>query len=507
MGSFKQTAAIALQFPALYSENMAIKIMPLGDSNTRGKSWDTAGYRDDLWNRLKANGFDVDFVGSQQDGSSLIDRDHEGHGGWRIDQIAGSLSSWLGRYTPNVVLLMVGTNDVLQDYQLGSATDRLSKLIDQVANQAPSAHVLVASISPITKTSSDRQQGIEFNSRIPGIVSAKASQGKRVRFVDVYSQLSSSDLSYDQVHPTAGGYSKIANAWYRALTGLPIWSNNPSPSPAPALSSTIRLEAERMSLTNFQVESNQSAASGGKFIGLFPSRSTTGSASAIFNGKAGTYDVVVSYFDEADGKSQLALSIGNTRTAWTLDKPLGGNAVSAGTRTSRTIAKGLTLQPGTAINLTGTANGDEWARVDYIDFIPTSSRTTRTAALSTTQSTASLGSPVTIRGTAADDVLMGNALDNRIRGWSGDDLLTGGIGRDRFMIAPGEGTDTIVDFKVGQDFVKLMGGLTLDQVAIVQGTGIQASDTLISLKTSGEVLAILSGISANTLTLGGAVLG
>ena len=60
-----------------------VLIMPLGDSITRGE--DLVGYRRELYVDLKNAGYDVDFVGSLQDGSSTgytFDYDHEGHGGW-----------------------------------------------------------------------------------------------------------------------------------------------------------------------------------------------------------------------------------------------------------------------------------------------------------------------------------------------------------------------------------------------------------------------------------------
>ncbi|AFY65136.1 Calx-beta domain-containing protein [Geitlerinema sp. PCC 7407] len=193
------------------------RIMPLGDSNTRGKEWDTAGYRDNLWSFLTAGDrFDVDFVGSQTDGPSTFDRDHEGHGGWRIDQISSSVNGWLDTYKPDTILLMIGTNDVLQDYQLSTAPDRLSQLIDKVTQRLPSANLLVASIPPINRTG-DPAQVEAFNATIPGMVSQKAAQGANVTFVDMFSQIQYSDLSFDNLHLSTSGYTKMAEVWRDAL--------------------------------------------------------------------------------------------------------------------------------------------------------------------------------------------------------------------------------------------------------------------------------------------------
>ena len=54
------------------------------------------GYRINLWQRLAAGGYTVDFVGSGFNGpASLGDHDHEGHSGWRIDQLDANIVGWL----------------------------------------------------------------------------------------------------------------------------------------------------------------------------------------------------------------------------------------------------------------------------------------------------------------------------------------------------------------------------------------------------------------------------
>lgn len=68
----------------------------------------------------------------------------------------------------------------------------------------------------------------------------------------------------------------------------------------------IRIEAEQMNLDNYLIESSN-AASDGELISLLDASGTTGSASTEFSGPSGTYDIVVGYYDEADGQGQLEL--------------------------------------------------------------------------------------------------------------------------------------------------------------------------------------------------------
>ncbi len=67
--------------------NGGVRVMPLGDSITDGFNVQ-GGYRIGLWQRLANAGVATDFVGSGANGpASLGDHDHEGHSGWRIDDL------------------------------------------------------------------------------------------------------------------------------------------------------------------------------------------------------------------------------------------------------------------------------------------------------------------------------------------------------------------------------------------------------------------------------------
>ena len=107
-----------------------LRLMPIGDSITSGFQSTTAnGYRGPLRAALVAQVATVDFVGSIQDGK-MADADHEGHSGYRIDQIAPLLNGALNTYRPNIITLHIGTNDMNQGYQLAGAPARLAVLIE-----------------------------------------------------------------------------------------------------------------------------------------------------------------------------------------------------------------------------------------------------------------------------------------------------------------------------------------------------------------------------------------
>ena len=202
------------------SSKEPLKIMPLGDSNTEGwGSWDLGAYRDDLWQLFDNGNYNIDFVGPHATGPDGFDRDHAGFSGWKIGEISSAVNGWLDDSQPDVVLLTIGTNDILRDDNIEEAPSRLNDLIDQITSHSPDTQVIVSSIPPITRTEEQQQQVIEFNSYIPGIVDSKVEQGKNVYFVDTYSDLTFDDLE-DGVHPTQEGYNKVANSWYDGIIDI-----------------------------------------------------------------------------------------------------------------------------------------------------------------------------------------------------------------------------------------------------------------------------------------------
>jgi len=105
-----------------------------------------------------------------------------------------------------------------------------------------------------------------------------------------------------------------------------------------------------------------------------------------------------------------------------------------------------------------------------------------------------------LNGLAGNDLLNGGAGNDRLVGGTGNDTLTGGSGVDTFTLAAGSGTDTITDFIDNSDRIGRAAGLLFNQLTIRQGTGTNAANTLITLTSTNEVLAILTGIQSNKIT-------
>lgn len=193
-----------------------VRVMPLGDSITYGVGSSTAvGYRRDLWLRLRAVGVQVDFVGSLRNGY-LTDNNHEGHIGYRIDQIDARVSSWLATYQPDVVLLHIGTNDIGQNYDLANAPRRLSVLIDRILARRPGVRIFVAQL---VRQRDNNPRWTAYVNAIPGVVAVK---GANVQLVPQHLVGGAAGDLVDQAHPSNCGYAKMSYVWYYVLGRSPL---------------------------------------------------------------------------------------------------------------------------------------------------------------------------------------------------------------------------------------------------------------------------------------------
>lgn len=192
-------------------ESHDLTVLPLGDSITWGaRSSDGNGYRQALKSRLA--GSKVHYIGSQHSGT-MWDNSNEGHGGKTIEELYPYLGLHINE-SPNLVLLMAGTNDMDKNVDVQNAPERLGLFIDEIFATYSDAAVLVAQLIPATREPT-RSNIVEYNKKIPGIVASRAKAGKKVLVVSM-SAVTDSDIG-DQLHPDDEGYSKIAEAWYTGI--------------------------------------------------------------------------------------------------------------------------------------------------------------------------------------------------------------------------------------------------------------------------------------------------
>ncbi len=197
-----------------------LRVMPLGDSITYGGGA-AGGYRAPLYQLLTNAGHNVDFIGTQtgNGAASLPDPDHEGYPGYTIRNIDSILPNIFRAVAePDIVLLLLGVNDFLQQDDTARATNRLEALVVRMTTNWPNAKIVVASLTEVSEPRNTQIQ-TTFNAFLPGICERQRALGRQVYFTDMHSAVPLADMP-DQLHPNQLGYRKMATNWFAAVNLL-----------------------------------------------------------------------------------------------------------------------------------------------------------------------------------------------------------------------------------------------------------------------------------------------
>jgi len=205
----------------------SITILPLGDSITHGSFDPQTGsthlsYRYWLWTGLRANGYDVDFVGSLStpNFSIAFDNDNEGHAGYTSGEVLGSLPTWLAASDPPAIALVhIGTNDVIAGIPPSETVRNLSGIVSLLRARNPGVAVLIARLIPTSSEEVNRAI-VVLNEEIGGLQSLDRP-GSPVIVVDQFSGYDGvRDNRAGGVHPSESGEAKMAARWMEALVRL-----------------------------------------------------------------------------------------------------------------------------------------------------------------------------------------------------------------------------------------------------------------------------------------------
>jgi mannan endo-1,4-beta-mannosidase len=212
------------------------RIMLLGDSLTASSC-----YPQLLAKALTDSGHSrFEFVGTVTNnydcGVGVPSVQSEGHGGYLITNLLGrgpqaiEFSTWCERDRADVVLLLMGSNDVWTGTMTPTIIDAISGVVDALRAMNPFVTTLVAQIPPLAPGDcSTCETGVEdLNAEIPPWAARKSLPLSPVYVVDLWSALPpesyrpNSIYTVDGVHPTLRGAQVIADAWHAALVAHAI---------------------------------------------------------------------------------------------------------------------------------------------------------------------------------------------------------------------------------------------------------------------------------------------
>lgn len=272
-----------------------VRILAMGDSITDGYINGDNGYRKYFCYEMQQKGFtNFDMVGPKNNWSDSVsyttsdgvtfqyDPAHAGYSGYAIEKIGSRqglyetifdttyynnnvTGNMIEAYDPDIVLLQIGTNDLL-DNQNAGITDRLEKLVDKLLDSIDNNSMLfVASVpdidvsvrhdwlwayqssgysyenNPEEFTALVEQSVDNYNASVKELVEKKQAAGARIRFADINSVVDMKTGLKDGVHPNEAGYACMGKYWSEQVSA---YLNGTTPTPTPATTTEVTTATE-----------------------------------------------------------------------------------------------------------------------------------------------------------------------------------------------------------------------------------------------------------------------
>lgn len=233
-------------------ETRPLRVMPLGDSITYGVNRDLASselqvsYRAQLSQELTEYFGRVVFVGSEVTAATTLSETrllrHAGFPGYVVTDIWGEsghpgvdalIDGLCDKYTPDVVLVMLGTNDLTRMINAGTTTD--ADLQDQIdryrafllgieSGLTDRGTIICSTLTPRAQAANlETVQAMvnTYNEYIAEMVADMAAEDKKIVFNDNFTAvaaLGEAGLCSDKLHLSLAGSTALAEQYYRTVT-------------------------------------------------------------------------------------------------------------------------------------------------------------------------------------------------------------------------------------------------------------------------------------------------
>ncbi|KAI0901214.1 carbohydrate esterase family 3 protein [Annulohypoxylon nitens] len=202
------------------AKGVPLRIMSLGASLVRGEfSTDSNGFRKTMRNQLVELGIPVNMVGSQRFGD-MLDNDLEAYGGNRVSQIYEHATHIVPQLQPNVFLIQVGTNNVLQNRDVDKAGTDMENFIDYLLKTSPRSTVIFSTC--LTNTVPDCEPKIlDVNQQYRELIKKYVS--KPVLLAEMHpsegfpDRPEAADIGPDGTHPSDHGYDLMGYIFTKGI--------------------------------------------------------------------------------------------------------------------------------------------------------------------------------------------------------------------------------------------------------------------------------------------------
>ncbi|KAK4651796.1 hypothetical protein QC762_600510 [Podospora pseudocomata] len=199
-----------------------VRILPLGDSITGGPEscWQAL-----LWRRLQqASITNTKFVGSRSGQQCDFEYDgaNEGHVMIQATGIVseGKLVPWLESSKPDVVMMHLGTNDVLNNKPTAEILQAFGTMVDWMRENKKVMRIIVAQIIPLDSVFCEEcgERVVRLNEAIPEWAKGLNTTESVIEVVDCWTGFDTDSMTSDGVHPNNAGNEKVAECWFKPLS-------------------------------------------------------------------------------------------------------------------------------------------------------------------------------------------------------------------------------------------------------------------------------------------------
>lgn len=173
----------------------------------------------------------VAFVGNVDEYTTTVSAPflyrHSGYSGYVIEDvyhvaqhpgIKPMVDDMMAKYQPDIVIMMLGTNDLGLSIMTGDIIPRWESLVRQIEKQLPeNGMILCASLPPLLDSTKEPM----FNEKMQARLRELANEGVKIGFVDPNTPLSENEQGYlnsDGVHFNSRGYQVIGTVFTDAIT-------------------------------------------------------------------------------------------------------------------------------------------------------------------------------------------------------------------------------------------------------------------------------------------------
>lgn len=206
------------------------QILPIGDSRIDGARPAFESYRYELWKLLVDSELEFDLVGPYDDDDHegsyadyqgmTFDDDHAGVGGFQTEDVLETMNRILqASPQPNIVLLGIGGNDLLNEDPVDEIIDNINEIIDRLQSANDSVVIVLEQIAPGRSdfmTSQQIQRFHEFNTSIAAVGEQQGTNSSPVIVVNMAANWTDEYMA-DEVHYNEAGAAVVAQRYFDAF--------------------------------------------------------------------------------------------------------------------------------------------------------------------------------------------------------------------------------------------------------------------------------------------------